>query len=90
MSDDEGIVCDDCMWNDPNYIKMYGVQFEQKRFPIIGCSKKTIPWSLAEKAYLEYMRKYGIDQSLEQLAKRGGFGLDELNNLLFPAWKDVK
>ena len=94
MSDYEGILCDDCMWHNDNYIKEYGNQFEQKRFPIqksLGNKiKTTIPWSVAERAYLEYGRKYGIDQSLEQLAKRGGFSMEELNDLLFPAWKDVK
>jgi len=89
MSDNEGIVCDDCMWHDDKYIKEYGNQFEQKRFPIIGCSKKTIPWSIAEKAYKEYVRKYGTDQSLERLAERGGFGEDELNGLLFPIWHGI-
>ena len=38
----------------------------------------TIPWWLAEEAYSFYSSKFGQDQSLETLAKRGGFGRDEL------------
>lgn len=37
-----------------------------------------IPWWLAEEAYIYYSAKYGIQQSLERLAERGGFGREEL------------
>jgi hypothetical protein len=42
----------------------------------------TIPWWLAEEAYEYYSEKFGIDQSLERLAERGGFGRKELLMLL--------
>lgn len=44
----------------------------------------TIPWWLAEEAYTAYLHLYGTGgaQSLEQLAKRGGFGRKELLVLL--------
>lgn len=42
----------------------------------------TIPWWLAEKAYAEYADRNGRSQSLERLAKRGGFGRQELLDLL--------
>lgn len=42
----------------------------------------TIPWWLAEIAYEQYCEKYGSQQSLEQLAERGGFGRAELVSLL--------
>lgn len=37
-----------------------------------------IPWALAERAYVDYARRHGTEQSLERLAERGGFGLAEL------------
>ncbi len=43
--------------------------------------QSTIPWWLAEEAYIYYSAKYGKEQSLERLAERGGFGRIEL--LLF-------
>jgi hypothetical protein len=46
-----------------------------KPFPIQRW--KSIPWSAAEKAYETYARLFGTDQSLERLAERGGFGLQE-------------
>jgi len=33
-----------------------------------------IPWHMAEKAYKTYIKNFGQDQSLEELAQRGGFG----------------
>ena len=41
-----------------------------------------VPWAVAEAAYKVYAVKYGKDQSLEMLAKRGGFGWSELVWLL--------
>jgi hypothetical protein len=41
-----------------------------------------IPWWLAEEAYKVYSRREGAGQSLERLAERGGFGREELLNLL--------
>lgn len=41
-----------------------------------------IPWSLAERAYVDYARRHGTGQSLERLAERGGFGLAELGMYL--------
>jgi hypothetical protein len=42
----------------------------------------TIPWWLADIAYEEYVRLYGTSQSLERINERGGFGRDELVNLI--------
>lgn len=42
----------------------------------------TIPWWLAAVAYEVYEKKYGNRQSLERLAERGGFGRQELLDLL--------
>lgn len=42
----------------------------------------TIPWWLAEVAYAEYAKRYGTRQSLERLNERGGFGREELLDLL--------
>jgi hypothetical protein len=38
----------------------------------------TVPWWIAELAYVEYSRRYGTLQSLERLAERGGFSRAEL------------
>lgn len=46
----------------------------------------TIPWPVAEAAYVKYARRYGQSQSLERLADRGGFGAGELDGLL-PDWR---
>jgi len=58
---------------------------QNEPFPIQAEGKprdSTIPWWLAEVAYIEYSRRFGNSQSLEQLAKRGGFGSEELLILL--------
>lgn len=44
-------------------------------FPIQDASP--IPWACAERAYQTYLRHGGRGQSLERLAERGGFGLQE-------------
>ena len=41
-----------------------------------------VPWGIAEAAYKAYSRKYGVGQSLQRLAERGGFGWSELVALL--------
>ena len=42
----------------------------------------TIAWAEHLTAWTVYARKYGNDQSAERLAERGGFGYDELVDLL--------
>ena len=42
-------------------------------------------WELAELAYSAYSSAHGTDQSLERLAQRGGFGIDEFAFLLLQA-----
>lgn len=44
-----------------------------------------IPWWLAEEAFGAYSSRYGRDQSLEQLAARGGFGTGEMDTFR-PGW----
>ena len=64
---------------------------DTRPFPIQGewsnkewsrLSNCTIPWWLAEIAYRQYSKLFGSDQSLKQIAERGGFGRQELLNLL--------
>ena len=38
----------------------------------------SIPWSMAERIYFVYADLFGEQQSLERLAKRGGFGWAEV------------
>lgn len=47
-----------------------------KRFPLLG-GGGSVPWALAAEAYKHYGKRHG-DQSLERLAERGGFALQEL------------
>ena len=68
---------------------------ERRTFPILREHRgrvnephpPRIPWSVAELAYAAYMNKYGTDQSLGQLAQRGGFAASEMNDLL-PDWRE--
>ena len=39
---------------------------------------RSIPWWIADRAYREYSRRFGTEQTLERLAERGGFGWVEL------------
>ncbi len=48
--------------------------------------RTTIPWNVADKAYSVYRERYGDSQSLEELAKRGGFSAGEMD-MLYPAWR---
>jgi hypothetical protein len=57
----------------------------ERKFPLLGGG--SIPRGLAEEAYRDYAKRYGTQQSLEELAKRGGFGPDELDQHL-PGWRE--
>lgn len=56
--------------------------YRDKTGKMIHCKRSAIPWWLAEEAYRYYAERFGGSQSLERLAKRGGFGRDELLLLL--------
>ncbi|MBZ4373250.1 hypothetical protein [Corallococcus sp. AS-1-6] len=65
----------------------------ERRFPLPVINKdikaglhRTTPWSLAERAYADYSRRYGTDQSLERIAQRGGFESTELD-MFVPGWR---
>lgn len=47
---------------------------------------RSIPWSVAEKAYAVYSARFGTYQSLERLAERGGFGWSEMDEF-YPQWR---
>ena len=51
----------------------------ERPFPIQ--QSEPVPWSYAERAYRTYSARFGIQQSLERLAERGGFGLEEFSCL---------
>jgi len=66
----------------------------ERRFPLLVIQRdidsgipRTIPWALAERAYADYSRRYGTDQSLERLAQRGGFGPKEMD-VHVPGWRE--
>ena len=60
-----------------------------KKFPVrkkpYGGATIYIPWEVAEKAYAEYASRFGNSQSLERLAERGGFCVEEMD-LYYPEW----
>lgn len=58
---------------------------ECKRFPING-NNGTIPWGVAEQAYIEYCKQYGNSQTIETMAARGGFAISELD-MFHPNWR---
>jgi hypothetical protein len=58
-------------------------EIDDRRFPIQG--GLTISWNAAEIAYAGYSRLYGTEQSLQRLAERGGFGLQEFVGLVYAA-----
>lgn len=57
---------------------------EERRFHIQRYG--TIPWSIAEIAYAAYAKKYGRDQSIEEINQRGGFGVCEMD-MFYPDWR---
>jgi hypothetical protein len=62
---------------------------ESKKFPLLGGQSNigSIPWWIAEQAYIGYASKYGDQQSLERLAERGGFGIEEMDEY-YPKWRE--
>lgn len=54
-----------------------------------GKPPQLIPWGVAEVAYRAYAQRYGRNQTLDDLARRGGFGRDELLALLAQAVEDA-
>ena len=63
----------------------------EKVFPLQASNGRPaplkIPWSIAEKAYSQYVFSYGRGQSLERIAQRGGFSALEMDEL-FPGWEN--
>ncbi len=62
---------------------------KERKFPLLGSGHRvgSIPWWVAEQAYIVYASKYGDSQSLERLAERGGFGISEMDEF-FPEWRE--
>lgn len=67
--------------------KMFPLQAALLRSDPVKTGPRRIPWAIAEEAYAEYSRRYGMSQSLERLAERGGFGWGEMDEFL-PGWRD--
>ena len=68
-------------------------QLTDKLFPIqrgLRSDAHAVPWRLAEIAYTAYARRYGTDQSLKRLAERGGFGVEEIAELILVAIADLE
>lgn len=63
----------------------------ERRFPLQGLG--SVPWDVAEVAYSTYRRCFHNDQTMERLAERGGFGVEEFCLLymgLNPAGRDQR
>ncbi len=60
----------------------------ESRFPLLGNKGNigSIPWWVAEQAYMTYANRYGDEQSLRRLAERGGFGIEEMDEY-YPKWR---
>ena len=59
----------------------------QRPSPGVHClAVESVPWHVAERAYLEYARRYGGGRTLERIAQRGGFGESELDSM-YPDWR---
>jgi len=63
----------------------YRLDNNASRERVPACLIPWSPWSAAEIAYAEYALRYGLQQTLERLAERGGFGRDEFIDLLAQA-----
>lgn len=64
----------------------------EKTFPIMPSEKSEphpmrIPWDVAELAYSRYAGRFGVSQSLERLAERGGFHSCEMDEFV-PDWRE--
>lgn len=66
--------------------KMFPLQRASRLYPR-AAAPLSIPWSVAEMAYGVYAARYGTDQSLQRLAERGGFGVEEMDEF-YPPWRD--
>lgn len=67
---------------------------QEKQFPIQATNDfdgkpATIDWSLAEIAVKEHKRRHGGSQSIDDYARRGGFGVWELGDLLRSAIRNI-
>ena len=52
------------------------------RVHVQGAVPGSVTWEVHERAWLEYAKYFGRDQSAERLAERGGFGDREIRCLL--------
>lgn len=58
-----------------------------KTFPVCRSGGMTIPYELAQRAYLVYAKKYGTSQPLDRMGQRGGFYPEELDEFV-PGWRE--
>jgi hypothetical protein len=66
---------DDLAMLSRQFLRQVEKNSAKKMFPIQQSTP--IPWHLAQRAYDTYAKCFGTSQSLERLAERGGFGLQE-------------
>lgn len=74
--------CDECISAVRIRFRMFPLQSSRG-----GYGPPSIPWEIADKAFMRYSARYGKDQSLERIAERGGFGWCEMD-LFYPAWRE--
>jgi hypothetical protein len=66
--------------------RMFQLQPANRGYPR-AAAPLSVPWSVADKAYGVYASRYGRSQSLERLAERGGFAVEEMDEL-YPPWRE--
>lgn len=59
-----------------------------KRFPILG-TNESVPWSVGERAFRAYHKRFRHYDNAEMLAARGGFSPEELDEWA-PGWRDER
>lgn len=62
--------------------------YNRHRLAEAGLALDSVPWHVAERAWRGYDAKYRCGQSLEQLARRGGFAECELDEY-YPEWRQA-
>jgi hypothetical protein len=66
--------------------RMFQLQPANRGYPR-AAAPLSVPWSVADKAYGVYASRYGRSQSLERLAERGGFAVEEMDEF-YPPWRE--
>lgn len=62
-----------------------------RRFPVQRSRNHaagTVPWAIGEAAWRAYAAQYGSKQTADDIARRGGFGPEEMDSFAPEDWRD--